>query len=219
MKKPIILLIIVITVILLVLFIRQRSTDKSLTQEAKEATKNMLDEGSNQAEIFKGSLEQLVARGLPMQCTFTTSDKAGDTEGKIYVSGQRLRGDFTLTNTEVGDMDSFIIKDGDTYYTWNSMTPGQGTKFTITPDMEEAEQNEAMQVLPQETDVEYSCLPWVVKSSLFEPPQEISFTDATKQLEEVQEKTQQQLDVLCENCNQLPPGEAQDQCKATLGCQ
>ncbi len=122
------------------------------------------------------SLLDLVKMGKNLRCTFKTEVANGATAGTVYVSGQNIRADFSVTsggNTQQTSM----IKEGNTSYIWGG-TLSTGVKMTVS--LEQLAQNkQASQYVDPNQKVNYSCSPWNVDPSLFTLPTNVKFTDIT----------------------------------------
>jgi hypothetical protein len=124
------------------------------------------------------SLLDLIKMGQNLRCTFTSEVGNGSSQGTVYVSGQNVRADFTIKTSDGKDMQSSMIKKGDTTYIWGLTFEGKGIKMTIALD-KVAENKQANQYIDPNQKVNYSCVPWNVDSTLFTTPSNIQFTDMT----------------------------------------
>lgn len=167
---------------------------------------------ADKEESISGSIKDLVARAVPMKCTWSFSSEGMDSSGTAYVNGDKY-------STQVSaDGETFnFISDGDYMYIWNTIQPG-GTKMSIEA-MEEmgadTEQGEVdagelnMQTL--DADYNYKCTPWVVSNSKFVPPSDVEFKDFTEMMQQMQEMAEN-FDA-CSMCDMLPDSE-QAECLA-----
>ena len=179
---------------------------------------------SSDIDSIKGTMEDLFARNVPMECTFTQANEGMKTTGTVYLSGGRMLGEFQTTQANEQPIDSFIIQDGEHVYTWTS---GQSKGIKIKPENQKnivEENTENLKSEPKTPDLEgqdidYVCKPWLPNNSFFTPPDYIEFTDLNQQIEQIEEAVDQVETVSCDVCDQLPAGEAQDQCRQSLGCE
>jgi hypothetical protein len=118
------------------------------------------------------SLQQLVAAGAPVTCTFSTTTASGGETGTIYIANGMVAGDFTVTDSKAGAINAHMITRDQTSYTWTSMS-NQGFKSTINAS------NSPGQTQGQGVDysaqMDYSCQAWTPDSSKFNLPANISF--------------------------------------------
>lgn len=192
--------------------------DKMMMKKGADST-----DDSALGEI-SGSLKDLFAKGVAMQCTFEHIAHGGTTTGKLYISGNNMRGDFELVQPDGNSVTSNMIREGDTNYVWSSELE-QGFK-TVVPEatFEAAEtlEDAAAQSDPfaqlQDENVSYNCQPWIVDRSMFTPPTDIEFVDFSAQIEKMQNAQDSVKDAQCAACDQVPVGEGRDQCLQALGC-
>lgn len=172
--------------------------------------------------VIKGNIQDLFARGTSMQCQFSYDDEGNITEGNVYITGKKMRGNFTLTQADGEIMKSNVLRDDIYGYTWFEGQK-QGTKIKIetsdkiTKDNQEENENGKLFAL-DDKDVDYDCKPWNVDNSMFIPPADIEFQDLSIQLEKIEESNQILQKSQCDSCNQAPAGTAREQCLQALGC-
>jgi len=185
-----------------------------------QANGSMQEDKNGSLGTITGNLETLLARGVPMECTFSSSSEEGGTQGTTYINGQNMRADFTYISPDKTEMKSSMIRDQEYVYSW---TQGQdkGVKITVADEAESVSQNEEMsqEEKNQLYDLEnkkadYNCKPWVPNNAVFTPPTDIEFVDMNAQMQEMQK----QLGSQCDTCNQLPEGSAREQCLSALNC-
>ena len=171
-------------------------------------------------EDFRGSVNDLYKLGRDITCTFERSDDAGTMSGTVYVTGDKMRGDFQVTQS--GEVfDSHTISDGEWVYTWGNTQLGYvGTKIKVT-EAEDVEQTGEVEETPNlDEEFDYKCSSWNVDSSLLVPPGDIEFQDLSETMQQIQNQTQNiQNTIDCSVCNGVPAGEAREQCLQSLGCQ
>ena len=171
--------------------------------------------------MVKGTLQDLFARETSMQCKFSYDDEGNKSEGTVYLSGKKMRGDFALSQSDGKSMQSHVIRDDVYGYTWLEGQK-QGTKIKIetsekiTKDQEGEKDGELFAL--DNKDVDYDCKAWNVDNSMLKPPANINFQDISAQVEQIQENTQQVNESKCATCNQAPAGTAKEQCLEALNC-
>jgi len=142
-----------------------------------------------QEETFNGSLDDLIKRGKPTKCTYSTSDENVDVNGTVYVADKKARQD-TEAIEDGKKIEIHTIVDDRTVWFWSSENPGQGMKMYIDETEEELKEfGENFQNAQAESDLsqkmEFKCTAWQVDSSKFEVPNDIEFMDMSKMFEDM----------------------------------
>lgn len=134
----------------------------------------MVGEG-DESMTGSGSLSDLMRMGSSVKCTVHSEDPNAISDGMVYVSGGKVRADFTSAVAGTNHESSMITADG-YIYTWSSAMP-QGLKMKNEgADTPSSAPTEPGSVNPN-VKVNYSCAPWMVDSSVFMPPANIEFMD------------------------------------------
>lgn len=128
--------------------------------------------------ILKGTFFDLAKKNGSYECTVSHSVSVAQSEGVVYVSGSKIRGEFSSTIPQVNmKIRSTMISDGTYIYTWTDMAK-TGFKAKIVETTKPVEQdsvgNEYMQ------NLDYSCTPWTPDDSKFSVPSDITFIDTNK---------------------------------------
>ncbi|MBY0539328.1 hypothetical protein K2P56_02760 [Patescibacteria group bacterium] len=140
------------------------------TPTAESDAKDMPSEGT-----FSGSLADLIGRGGNWQCTFNVESGVANSSGTVFISGEKLRGDFASVVPQLNQtIDSHMIQSEGYVYVWTSLAPqGFKAKTTIgTPDGTTAFQGQGINIDQQ---YNYNCTAWVADSSKFELPSGVTF--------------------------------------------
>lgn len=196
---------------------------KSSENQSKTSTDSSqkADTASNSKSI-KGTLKDLFARGISMECTFNRTDEVGITSGKVYLAGKKMRGEFESQLRDGQNLETSVIRNEKYSYTWNSSQP-QGTKIKIEdPDTlaEDSTSNEKqVQFALDDDSVNYNCKPWNADNSMFVPPTDIEFVDLSVKTQEIKEAVEKVQENKCAACDALPAGPSKDQCLQSLGCE
>lgn len=190
---------------------------------------------SSRPESFSGSMQDLMALGSSIKCTFSGTDEGTEYSGVLYAAGKKARQDVeVIANGE--KVETHVIVDDRWTYMWSSMNQHNGMKMYIDLTDEELrelgeEANNAYS--DQEKEYNFQCLPWIVDSSKFVLPSDVEFTDLSEMMEGLQgsmpgmdnesgpagasspnvdEFDEDALnEFMCQNCDQMPnPAE----CKA-----
>jgi hypothetical protein len=127
-----------------------------------------------------GTFMDLMKLGGSFECTIASEDPNAVSNGTVYVSGGKVRGDFTSTVDGAAYDSHFINADG-YIYTWSSAMP-QGMKMADTGMREGAPSTgeEAPGSFDPSVKVDYNCNPWMVDNGKFTPPSDVAFMDFTQ---------------------------------------
>lgn len=164
-------------------------------------------------QTMSDNLLGLLSSGKTQQCTFDSSDPAsGGINGTVYLSGNKMRGDFKIA-TEGSQVNQIsMIRNGDDNYIWGEGFPGgTGIKMTLSMD-EYTSDAESKKYFDPTQKVEYKCDSWVVDSSVFTPPSNVKFSDISEMMKVTPSASN------CSICNSLT-GDAKTSCLAQLNCQ
>ncbi|MCD4740409.1 hypothetical protein K8R43_04440 [archaeon] len=135
---------------------------------------------SPQSESFSGSMQDLIALGNSIRCTFSGSDDEVTFSGVIYVAGKKARNDVDAT-VDGKKISTHVIAEDKWFYTWSSMDPHNGIKMYINmTDEELKELGEGNPYAEQEVDYDFQCWPWIVDNSKFVLPSDVTFTDMSE---------------------------------------
>lgn len=130
--------------------------------------------------LFKGSLTDLSERGGEWKCVVKSDAQTGVgvvvSEGTVYVSGEKVRADFTSTVPGVGPVEAHTIVDDKMVYVWSSMAP-QGIKANVTAYAGSGDESGMSGAYGDaQQSYTYDCEPFAAESALFVAPADISFT-------------------------------------------
>jgi hypothetical protein len=136
-------------------------------------TTSLTSDGTSESK----SLKDLLSAGIAQKCTYASTDENGSSEGTSYISGEKVRGDFSVVASGKTTK-SHMISDGKTSYIW---TDGEeaGFKMTVT-DTQEADpsgQTPTQGAAGWDDKFDYKCSAWVTDGSYFTPPSNVKFTD------------------------------------------
>ena len=172
-------------------------------------------------EKLSGTFNDIMKAGMPVKCSYDVTMESGSSIGTIYISGENMRLDTTVTTAESA-IENRSIKIGNTLYAWDPITL-VGYQMEVTEDMiaDEAETEEMTDsdipdsIKALQNDFEYNCKPWIIDGSVFEIPENVTFTDMsalTKGIEEAQESGD-----YCAMCESLPDAQKAE-CLVNFGC-
>lgn len=141
--------------------------------ESREETKDTSASSSD----FKGSFAELAERGGSYKCTFAHENDIAVSTGTVYISGDRIRGDFH-SETEHMDVESHMIAKGGYVYTWSPMT-SQGFKMIALENGGSFEGSAAMSgnYADLHQEYNYDCVVWNSDESMFTLPNDHTFVE------------------------------------------
>ncbi len=219
-KTSLIVLILIIIILLAggAYFMMKKTPSKiSETKMTQTSPTAMKTKGTMTA----GTLKSLLTLGKSVKCSFSNKTESNSSEGTVYVSGGKMRADFSSTSGKT-TTNGHVIADSQFSYFWMDQSK-QGFKFPITN--KETSTGTTQQSFDMNQSVNYSCGDWNADSSVFSLPIGVTFssfnvpvvptgmtgnsggTGTTGQSSQ------------CAACNSLPAGTAQDACKTQLHCQ
>ncbi|HRH24595.1 MAG TPA: hypothetical protein PK109_03340 [Candidatus Paceibacterota bacterium] len=120
------------------------------------------------------SLKELMMMGGSRKCEVTVTTAEAPATGTVYVSGTDVRSDIVTKPAAMNGatISAHMIKSGDYMYSWSDMIP-QGVKVKITA----AESAGAQAGYDANSQVQYSCSPWIPDASKFEVPSTVTFME------------------------------------------
>lgn len=112
--------------------------------------------------------------GKTQKCTFSYKSDTSATEGTVYLTQNKMKGDYKISDSKKTSM-MYIIRNGETNYIWgDDLTTG----IKMTLNLEELSENtQAQSYVDVNQKVDYNCVPWVLDNTVFNPPANIKFTD------------------------------------------
>jgi hypothetical protein len=152
----------------------------ALTRGGSPATQGdaAAETSASQSGEFTGSIAELSGRGGDWKCTVDAQASVGGgaavSSGIVYVSGKRVRADFTSTVQGIGPVEAHLIADGTDVYSWSSLMP-QGIKTAMTESSPEESASTSGGGADQNQRYTYDCQPAHADASLFAAPSDISF--------------------------------------------
>lgn len=121
------------------------------------------------------SIKGLLGLGKSLTCTFSDATSTAKTTGTVYIASGKVRGNFTSNVTNVGEVKSYMISDGQEVYIWSDMMK-QGFKMKVAASQQTKPNPDA--VAPDiNKELNYSCNPWTADASVFVPPASVTFMD------------------------------------------
>lgn len=132
----------------------------------------------------KGTLRDLLAAGKAVSCKVSYGGQTG-TQGVVYVSGKKVRVDFTSKDYKGNEIPGHMIQDETYAYVWGA-TGAIGTKIRVDlmAKAGSGDQNPGA-VLDQQTEMT-GCGAWKVDNAVFVPPTNVKFTDLSEKVKGMQ---------------------------------
>lgn len=166
---------------------------------------------------FAGSIKDLMVAGRSVTCTFERDDEMGHMNGTVYVSGENMRGNFSIAQGSGERFDTSVIQDGEYGYTWGTSPFGEiATKIKLA--VAEADSSDSSDGAPDlDEDFDYHCHSWNADNSMFVPPSDVDFQDLSAGMMQANDVMNSVDNAQCGACDQAPEG-AREQCRQALGC-
>lgn len=123
------------------------------------------------------SFAELLHRTGSWKCTVSVEIEESPSEGTVYVSDGKVRADFTSRPKTMGgtEVKTHMVQTDGYVYTWSDLLP-QGMKMMLPKDST-ATADTTTGVVGTDSDVDYSCAPWVGDNAQFTPPASVSFME------------------------------------------
>ena len=172
---------------------------------------------STTSETTKDTLANLLTQNGSVKCEYSYTPKDGEkTSGKMYVSNGMMNGEFkTMMNGKESLV--YMINDGTYSYTWGTGMP-EGIKFKNPTEITgQPVSNESNKYVDLNQQYDYKCSSWSKDNGKFAPPTDVKFNDVSSMMKQTQDKNGMMKQTQCATCDSLS-GDAQTQCKTTLGC-
>ena len=146
------------------------------------------------AQVSSGmSMKDLLASVASTKCTVSTSNDKINSSGVVYVSGGKMRSDFTSVTKEgplAGkSMLAHMIVDTDMSYMWGEGEMKVGIKIArkdildVTPENGETPANQAAMDMNEKSD--FKCEKWTLDAAEFVPPTSITFNDMSAMMQNI----------------------------------
>lgn len=203
---------IVVIVVLVAFFLMQKSNPSTSSQTADTMQNQTNDDTA--ASMTKGSIASLLTAGKNVTCSMTYPDGKGS--GTIYVSGKKMRGDFTMMDAS-REYKSSMIQDGEYAYMWSDADK-KGTKFKVAgiPSPSPVA-NAKMDTADINQEVDLNCSTWGVDPSRFVVPTDVEFTDMSSMMEQMQDQSGMMKDADKSACDAISDPQAKAACQSALG--
>lgn len=163
------------------------------------------------------SLKDLITKGVAQSCTYTT-DKS---DGMIYMSGGKVRGDINTMLGSVTTKAHMIIMNNN-FYIW---TDGMSTGFKMAYDMNATPVPGAtpstvqsiQQSFDANTNMNYKCSTWVADEGKFTLPGGVTFASFKAPSQVAPSQGTSGSSSQCSYCDSLS-GDSKTQCLTALKC-
>ena len=182
------------------------------------------------SQPFSGSVTDLLKLGKSAKCVLVAKSGATISTGTTYISGNKARSDYEMTDPNGQKISGHYISDGTWMYTWNDTYKEQAIKFKMDemPKPETQDQTGSVSTSDLQDKMDYQCYPWAADQSKFTPPSDINFTDYGQMFKQLQGQVPG-LNVnapaagnnksICSQCDMITNAAAKASCKKSLNCQ
>lgn len=169
------------------------------------------------AAVTRTSAEALMRSGKSMKCSVDQSEGASRQTGTIYLTRDRMRGEFDVTEPGQGSFRANVLQDGDWVYTWGGpMGEAQGVKMKVDRSGGAASGSEAFN---SHEEMEMDCSEWSAEASRFEVPRNVQFMEMSGMGPGAAGVMGGDMQAMqCQACDQAPAGPERDMCRQMMGC-
>lgn len=207
MPKKVVLTVGAIIVLIIIVILAMTQFGKS----AKPQESISQEEVNSSDSLSKNSIKSLLGLEKNLNCTFSYPD--GKSKGTVYVSGNKVRGDFSVA-VDNRDMESHMIQDGSYSYIWSGQ---EGSKFKIDETVKASPTTSSDQV-DLDKEVDMKCLPWTIDNSKFAVPADVKFTDISQMMMKVDDMKGKEGNMMDKSaCEQITDPQAKAACQSSLG--
>jgi len=211
----------------------QEAAKEGTNAEQNQENKNS-DKNENGEESFFGSMQDLIARGKSLKCTYkqSASDSDDEYETVMYISGGNVKTETKIKTGEgkTGENDMVINKDW--MYMWNSFTPkGMKVDMSKMPEMDNVSDNDVNKDMASlAKNMDYKCRAWIPDNSKFKVPADIEFQDITEMMsgtagmvmdmdeDDLKEMEEESNKWICDHCKDAPTPELIAECLGDVVC-
>ncbi len=156
-------------------FLSKPASNQQNTAQGIQAGAQNTTQPAGGTGAFTGSLAELLGRGGDWKCTFGAQGSGFTSSGTTYISGGKMRSDFSSQIQQVKQtVDSHMIQDGGFVYVWTSLAQ-QGFKAKTTLGTKDATAQFGAQGVNIDQKYNYNCSAWTVDASMFALPKGITF--------------------------------------------
>ena len=175
--------------------------------------KNTEDNNDNEDGNYFETVQDLMARGKSMKCTYTFDVEEGDGEtstGVIYMADKNARTEITVKNADGSTGKMYAIVDQEWTHNWIDGA-SEGIKMKLEASEMDEENEETVSDMTNE--VEFECKSWKKDNSKFEIPTNVVFQDLSEMaagfkdvdLAKENENAEAQANIMvCELCQNVP---------------
>lgn len=203
---------------------------KTVAPQKEKGTAMMKQNVSPKNESTMMSLSELLTSGKTQSCSYDYTDEtSGKMSGNVFLSGGKMRSDYSITDKAGTETTGSIINDGTNLYIWSSAM-SEGLKMAVSEEMKKDmanSQGEAAKYVDMNKKINYHCDAWTLNTTSFTPPTNVKFTDYSAMMKQAQEmqKAQQSSSgagdmkaAQCAACESLQNVDQKTQCKTALKC-
>jgi len=187
----------------------------------KEAVNDSKNDSKTESEAKQGSnngdgnyfetMQDLMARGKSMRCTYTQEVEGGGTAtGVVYMADKNARVEITIKEANSPSGKMYALMNQEWVYSWVDGS-SQGVKMTLEASELSEKNEETVSNLSKE--IEFECKSWKKDNSKFKVPTNIEFQDMSEMMEgfedvdlekELEDAEAQGNKMICEICKNAP---------------
>lgn len=186
------------------------------TQGPSDSGTMVEEDGSADNGGSTTSVAELMRQGGNTTCTFTSEEDGNRTDGTVYLSDSKMRGDFTIAQTDGTNFDFHTIMVDGYAYSWGGPFGNQGTKMKIDANAQASSGDNTE--FNQNKSMDMDCDSWRADNSKFVPPSDVNFQDISVQVQPSPGSTGQTQNSQCGTCDQSGDEQSRQACRQALGC-
>lgn len=168
------------------------------------------------------SINKLLERDEARSCSFNYFDETtqSKTSGEVYLDNGKMSGQFIYETNDGEQQISNIIQDSEYQYVWlDDESNGFKTSLETIKKLSEGnessngEQGSSQEAIDRDAEYDFECYNWTADSEKFIPPVDVSFTDYSAELEEVNQSAEELKKLQLEACATLTDESARIACE------
>jgi len=150
---------------------------KGKTPESTAVTKGEQTEAKPAETGKKMAFSEFVKQGGSYKCDVKQAMSDIQNSGTVYMSGGKMRGEFSTIAEGRPMQTSFIFRDGYSY-TWSSMMPSMGFKMKVATDTASTSGDASGTYSWNAKQIgDYNCVAWTGDETKFTVPTSVTFRD------------------------------------------
>lgn len=160
----------------------------------------------------QASFKELLALSSPQKCTFGDPATTDNSFGTVYISNNKMRGDFQAA-ADGRTIKSHMISDGQYSYVWMDNTP---TGFRMSLNAPKTEGQPNYSGVDENKQINYNCQAWLEDAGLLTVPTTVTFQDFSAI--PAAAKPIGSDPAACAACDSITDAQSKLQCRSALQC-